>query len=344
MRLQQRKTNKPTSAVLMVVAALMVVGGCTGEKIKRAEIAPVRMITDPGFQNIDSVVVDESGRVYVSDIHAVKVFSAEGKLVAEIGRQGTGPGEFANEVIGLAINSHDELYVVDEGQARVQVFTLAGAVLRVFGEYGSADGQFLEPQGITIDELGLVYVADKQRNDVQVFSRGGEYLYRIGKSGATGADLSEPESMAIHRGRLYVADEANHRVQIFDLRGKHLGSLPHSGIFDLDPKLAASLDDIPHYTDVDRKYHRFLEGDVEGIAVDGRGLLYALNEDAGEVIVFRREKMIGILTSTLPILSGDGLALDRNRQLLYIVDQGNSRVQVFAVPAIHQLLELPPAP
>ncbi len=80
---------------------------------------------------------------------------------------------------------------------------------------------------------------------------------------------------------------------------------------------------------------------TEGIAFDGRGLLYVLNEDAGEIIVFHKEKMVGKFTSTKPILSGDGLAFDRKFQHLFVVDQGNARIQVFEVGVIHDLLGLP---
>lgn len=324
----------------LLVTGLLMTTGCNKERITRAVIAPVQMITHQSLENIDSIVVDNSGNIYVSDIYSVKVFNPAGELISEIGSQGTGEGQFVNEVIGLAINSRSELYVVDQDQTRIQVFDLQGNFLRFFGEKGDSEGQFLEPQGITIDPLDLVYVSDEQRNNVQVFSRGGEYLYQIGKSGVHGADLNEPESMTIRKGRLYVADEENQRVQIFDLRGKHLGHLPHSGVFQLDPQLESSLDDVVHHTDVEKKFHRFLDGDIEGVAFDDRGLLYILNEDAGEIIVFEKEKMVGIFTSEQPISSGDGIAFDREFHHLYVVDQGNTRVQVFAVKTIHGALKL----
>lgn len=339
MKYLQLKTCTLGVLGLVCAVGLITLGGCSKERISRGELSPVRMITYPDFQNIDSVVVDGSGRVFVSDISTVRVFGSDGKFMTSIGKQGSENGEFINEVIGLAINSRGEFYVVDQDGARVQVFDLEGNFLRIFGTKGTGKGEFLEPQGITIDQLDLVYVSDKLRNDVQVFSRGGEYLYQFGKSGVKGTGLNEPESMAIHNKRLYVADEENQRVQIFDLRGTHLGHLPHSGVFALDSQLEASLDDVAHHTDVEKKFHRFLDGDIEGLAFDGRGLLYLLNEDEGEIFVFQKEILVGIFTSTQPILSGDGLAFDSSNQLLYVVDQGNSRVQVFEVSQIHQLLK-----
>ncbi|RKZ11583.1 hypothetical protein DRQ50_13355, partial [bacterium] len=223
---------------------------------------------------------------------------------------------------------------------RVLVFDLSGNFLRDFGQPGTGPGQFLTPQGLAIDHLDLVYVSDKERNDVQVFSPGGEFLYAIGKSDKRGSGMNEIESMAIHRERLHIADEGNHRVQIFGIRGGHLGNLPHSGVFALVEQRAASMDDVPHLTDVDQKYERFLEGDLEGMAFDERGVLYVLNEDAGEILVFRAEILTGIFSSTAEISSGDGMAFGPDFERLYVVDQGNNRIQVFETAAIRQALQL----
>ncbi len=334
-----RPTLKQTGIrTVLCLFCILTLSACTRDRITRAEIAPVQLISHPGFQNIDSVVVDQWNNIYVSDIFSVKIFDKNAAPIGEIGKQGTEDGQFLNEVIGLAINSKNELYAVDQDQTQVQVFDLEGNFLRRFGQKGSADGEFIEPQGITIDTLDLVYISDKLRNNVQVFSRGGEYLYQFGHSGIEGAGFNEPESMVVHQNRLFVADEENRRIQIFDLRGQHLGHLPHSGIFDLNPQLEASLDDVAHHTDVEKKFHRFLDGDIEGLAVDNQGLLYALNEDAGEIMVFQKEIMIGIFTSQKPILSGDGMAFDAQFKHLYVVDQGNSRIQVFETSTIHKIL------
>lgn len=325
---------------LVLLMALLVLAGCDRDRIVRIQVKPVQIISSPQFQNIDSIVVDRDGRIYVSDVLVVRVFDTKGRQVAEIGQSAEGAGVFSDEVIGLGINSQQELYAVDEQQMRVEVFDLAGNHLRYFGEAGDGPGQFLVPQGLVIDKYDLVYVSDKVRNDVQVFSRRGEYLFGIGKSGKRDSDLNEPESMAINRERLYVADEGNHRVQVYGVRGRHLGSLPHSGIFAMDEQLAASLDDVPHLTDVDKKYERFIEGDLEGMAFDERGVLYVLNEDAGEMLVFKGEVLMGKFTSAEAISSGDGLAFSPGFERLYVVDQGNGRIQVFEVAAIRQGLKL----
>lgn len=333
--------KRKRAAALVAMIALIAAAGCTTESIDRADIAPIQIITEQGLTNIDSVVLDRENRVYVTDVHSVKVFSFEGDLLFEIGRQGLGEGEFPNEVIGVAINSQEEIYAVDQDEPRVQVFDSKGIYLHGFGSRGDAPGQFGEPQGVVIDHLDLVYVSDKSRNDVQVFSREGEFLYRVAGGEEGRASLNEPESMAIHNERLYVADEGNRRIQIYGMRGGHLGSIPHAGIFGLNREMEASLDDMPpSYTDVEHTFKRYFESDIEGIAFDNQGLLYALDEDAGEVLVFRNESKVAAFKSTQPIKSGDGIAFDYAYQRLYVVDQGNNQVQVFDINEIYRLLEL----
>lgn len=337
---RQKSRGKREVIPSLILIALLAFTGCTREKITWAEIAPARIITHEHFEDIDSIVIDKGNRVYVSDVQSIKVFDPEGELLTEIGKPGTGDGGFTGEVIGLAINSHDELYVVDRAQPRIEVFTLEGTYLRGFGRKGMGEGEFLDPQGILIDQLDLVYVSDKVRNDIQVFSRYGDFLYRIGKSGNGYSELNEPESMAINDDRLYVADEGNSRVQIFSLRGKHLGNLPHSGAFATARKIETGMDDIPHNTDVDKYYKRCFEGDLEGIAFDNRGLFYVLDEDAGAVLVFHDEIQVGCFTSTTPIISGDGLSFGPDFQRVFVVDQGNSRILVFEMTDVLQALGL----
>jgi len=332
----------PYRPFLLLLWILLLLAGCEKQTIIHGEISPLREITSDQLQNIDSVVLG-AGQLYVSDIQSVKVFDLQTGTIISIGEAGTGDGQFTNEVIGLAINSHDELYAVDQDRPRILVFDRVGTFLREFGVQGRLPGQFMTPQGIVIDDFDLVYISDKSRNDVQVFSRGGEFLYGIGQGGSQQTGLNEPESMAIRDNRLYVADEENRRVQMYTLRGEHLGSLPHSGVFGLEGKLGASLDDIPHDTNVEHAFRRQLSGDLEGLAFDDRGLLYVLDEDDGRILVFQAEVLIGVLSSTEPILSGDGMAFDPELNHLYVVDQGNTRVQVFDVESIHRLLKLAPS-
>src|SRR5262249_30036336 len=69
-----------------------------------------------------------------------------------------------------------EIYVVDTGNERVQVFGLDGTFKRAFGGHGSEPGKLLEPVGIALGKGGRVYVADSGNARISVFASNGTPL------------------------------------------------------------------------------------------------------------------------------------------------------------------------
>jgi hypothetical protein len=61
----------------------------------------------------------------------LNIYSATGQPVRTIGRKGAGPGEFRFP-LRVAVGSGDSLYVIDDGNARIQVVSATGAYVRVF--------------------------------------------------------------------------------------------------------------------------------------------------------------------------------------------------------------------
>ena len=61
--------------------------------------------------------------------------------------------------------------VTDQGNGRLQLFTLDGSLVRVIARAGSADGELLEPTGVVVvPATGEIIVADYQNCRVQVIS------------------------------------------------------------------------------------------------------------------------------------------------------------------------------
>jgi hypothetical protein len=76
----------------------------------------------------EGVVVNEQGYIYVSDTNTSRVIKYDplGNFVLQLGVQGNGAGQF-NKPGGLALFGCDEkLYVVDQNNARVQVYGAEG--------------------------------------------------------------------------------------------------------------------------------------------------------------------------------------------------------------------------
>ncbi len=103
----------------------------------------------------EGVSCDTVCRVYIADNwnSRVQVFSQDGCFLRTISRRGPGPGEL-DYPSGVHVD-HDWVYVTEDGNRRVSVFTVTGDFIASFG------GQHLKsPQGITTDENGYVYVCD----------------------------------------------------------------------------------------------------------------------------------------------------------------------------------------
>ena len=84
-------------------------------------------------------------------------------------RQGTGDGQFIRPA-GLSVDTSGNIFVVDEGNNRIQKFDSNGNFITKWGTQGTGDGQFEEPTGIALDSSGNVYVVDRGNSRIQVFA------------------------------------------------------------------------------------------------------------------------------------------------------------------------------
>lgn len=181
---------------------------------------------DAWFERLSSVTVDPAGRrLYAVDIggvssdrHVVRVFDAvTGAHLRDIGRRGSGPGEF-NLPRDTAIGKDGRLYVVDGGNFRVVVFDRDGNYLHSFGSVGRQYGQFARPKEIASDAEGNVYVVDTAFGNFQVFNAEGELLLFVGDRSERDAPAKYmlPSGIAIDEdGRVYVVDQWFRKIDVF---------------------------------------------------------------------------------------------------------------------------------
>ena len=75
------------------------------------------------FGRVTDVAFDRRGRVYVADDlnHHVVVFGPDGRFIATVGREGSGPGEFTHPW-RVRVDANDTVFVWDMGAARMSVF------------------------------------------------------------------------------------------------------------------------------------------------------------------------------------------------------------------------------
>jgi len=166
------------------------------------------------------------GRIYVADTYAhdVKVFDADGRLVATLGRRGSGDGEF-NYPTHLAF-ARGELYVTDTLNSRIEVFRTDGTgLVRTFGARGLYVGNLVRPKGIAVDSEGNVYVVESYHDHLLVFDRDGAFLMAIGGVGQDAGRFYLPAGVWVDaRNRVFVADMFNGRVAVFQFLGGEVDS------------------------------------------------------------------------------------------------------------------------
>jgi len=165
-------------------------------------------------------------------------------FVLKWGIFGTGEGQF-QQPDDVAVDLAGNVYVVDNGNDRIQKFTNTGTFLRMWGFgvddgsnvfqictsscqagiSGSGDGQFATPVGIAVDSADNVYVTDggggNQR--IQKFDSNGNFLTKWGVSGTGEGQFTFPRKIAVDSdNNVYVADQNNHRIQKFTNTGTFL--------------------------------------------------------------------------------------------------------------------------
>ena len=95
------------------------------------------------------------------------------------------------------------MYVGGSTSHRVQKFDNNGTFLTKWGKnggdgsFGSGDGEFFCPNGVTTDADGNVYVADSCNHRVQKFTGAGMFLTKWGSSGTGSGEVR----LATRRGR-----------------------------------------------------------------------------------------------------------------------------------------------
>jgi len=196
--------------------------------------ATIQFILSPG-DGQKSIYVwfkDVGGNVSTPASTTILVNTSGYLCVSTWGRTGRGAsllhgGEFMAPLYGLAVDQQGSLFVVDNGNNRIQKFDNAGNFIILWGNFGSANSNFHNPTGIACDGKGDVWVVDTNNHRVQKFDgKLGGYIMKFGTRGNGEGQFNSPWGIAVDRvrGYVYVVDSANFRVQKFDMGGEFIMS------------------------------------------------------------------------------------------------------------------------
>jgi len=205
---------------------------------------------DGQFNNPAGIAIDNSsGNVFVTDQYnnRIEKFTSTGGYLTKWGSSGTGEGQFnylySNVPMGIAVDSSGNVFVTDTANNRIQKFDTNGNFITMWGwgvatganqfetctsscqagVYGSSDGQFKNPMGVTVDSSGNVFVVDTYNNRIQEFTSAGGFITKWGSYGTGNGQFWNPAGVAVDSSdNVYVADTSNKRIQKFDSNGNFI--------------------------------------------------------------------------------------------------------------------------
>ena len=105
------------------------------------------------------LTVDASGSLYICDGSVIYKLSSTGEPVSHYPLAQPGTGHLVHPV-DITVDKAANIYVVDEKGHRVLKYSAEGEFLQVFGEYGDAAGQFINPFRIAALTDGTLLIAD----------------------------------------------------------------------------------------------------------------------------------------------------------------------------------------
>lgn len=257
------------------------------------------------------------------------------------GSYGGLPGQFRRPRC-VAI-SGDEIFIADESNHRIQVFSSEGAFLRTWGIRGWAPEQFCFPQSLAVTEEE-VFIIGEGRERVQVFNRKGDYLRSWGEK-----EFRCPSSLAVSNDKVFVADSG--KMKVFRRDGTLVESWPLPGIQSLGLCssrsgevifVADSRNHHVHVFSVDGTFLRKFgsEGTGHGqfnnpcsVATTASGKVLVVDQTNNRVHVFSEDGTFHRMWGCEGIGPGTfshprSVAVGRGGEIV-VIDQDNHRVQVF---------------
>ena len=142
-----------------------------------------------------------------------------------------------DRALRVALNSQNELYVLDAELGRVHKFGADGEKLFAFGRYGAGAGEFdMDAADIAIDARGNVLIADTGNHRIVRFDAAGKPLDSFGREGRSNGEFVKPMALVtLPTGEILVKDTSQFRRKV--------GGLPE--VIALSPTLTQLTESTP---------------------------------------------------------------------------------------------------
>ena len=175
------------------------------------QMTPNRNYWPTGISIVDN-------KVYVTDAingHVNILNEEDLEVTRTFGKSGSRGGEFIHPT-SVTGDIDGKLYIVDNGNHRVQTFDPDGNFESAFGDHGNDEGQFKYPVGIAIDSRkDMLYISDRGNQRISMFKTNGQFVASFRSKECEDFD---PCGLTVdENGKLYVCEFKKKRVLLFKI-------------------------------------------------------------------------------------------------------------------------------
>ncbi|NIP62428.1 MAG: 6-bladed beta-propeller [Nitrosopumilaceae archaeon] len=208
---------------------------------------------------------------------------------------------------GIDTDGDGDLYLVDKKSGKIKIFDENGKLLKMWGIFGSGEGQTKNAQGI-FAEANLVHVADSGNSRMQTFDHDGNLIREWGNSGLALESLKHPVSVSTDGSLYYVADSQLSKILIFDSNGDFITKI--NSIATAAAKFSGAND----------------------IVVTKEGDVFILVKDDNRILHYSKDgnfvRSIGSSGQNPGQFESPTAITMDNLKNIYVADSGNHRIQV----------------
>ena len=254
----------------------------------------------PGGGFYRAIAVNSKGLLAVTDggSRCVHLLTNNGTLV-----RSPGEGVLGGSLFGVSFDFKGNVWVTDYDNNKVVKLSQYGRLLQTIYHASSESDCFSKLRGVTVSAEGLIFICDSGNQRITVHDEDGKFLFAFGSTGSGPVCFNTPRDIAFGSdGLMYVVDLGNEHVSVWSKEGTFKRQFKPK----YDPTYITATND-SHLLITSHSSHTVMVYTLEGELIHQFG---AQGSDPGRF--------------DYPW----GICVDDN-ELVYVVDNGNKRVQVF---------------
>ena len=178
------------------------------------------------------IATGPSGQVYVADSlnNRIQRSTNAGGSILSWGSLGTGNGEFMTPQ-GIAVHPvNGNVYVVENGNKRLQIFSGAAHAQTMQLTY---NGNPVTGRAVTVSNTGRILWVNRSFGYVFAIEPSSDDSPPLGAPGSGDGQFNDPSDIAVDAdGNIFVADRGNHRIQVLTRDGDFITSFGEEGSGD----------------------------------------------------------------------------------------------------------------